>query len=455
VWSARNAVWVANIDGSDQRRLLSGSAAALSGALPQGIVSSPDTFAAAGTTVLLLGTTHAFAPADAPLACGQGCADSFALRAGTLTDLGPAPGPLAQSAYYEAQPRITAAGEELFSWTLETGLAAGSAASATSEVAQRPIPDPGDLGAQWSDTRSALEPAAGFDAAPDPADASIAAWVVDQGCTKYTLGGRPVCQYAVEVGGASDETPATSIYDDEYTGGGQAASGPTSLDWSADGSQLLMVDPNAPPAGIYEFAANTPATASKTSSELLAQPAGWTFGQARFAGSLIVFDAHQRSGATQTGDIFTIPANCTAATCSFPGSATNISNNPAADASDPSWTSATAPIAAFDGVVEAPAGSIRVTRLALAGGSPRADHALTLLVTLSARATIVVTVARRTSAGAMRTLGSLSLAGAAGPNRVRITAIAGQRLGAARYRATVRAKGSTARPATVSFSVSP
>lgn len=453
MWSARNAIWVANVDGSGAHRLIAGTARALAGALPQGVLSSPDVFEGGGTTVLLLGATDAFAPLATPAACGQGCTDTFSLRAGRLTDLGPAPGPQEQSAYDESQPRVTADGAELFGWTLQSGLGAGSSATTTSEVAQRPIPDPGDLGSPWSDTRTVAMPPSGFDAAPDPADPSMAAWVIDEGCTKYTLGGQPVCQYAVAVGSAADQAPTTSIYDDEYSGAGQLAGGPTSLDWSPDSSELLMVDPEAPPAGIFEFAATTPATATKTSTELLAQPAGWTFNQARFAGSLIVFDAHQGTGAAQTGDIFTIPASCTAATCTFPGSATNISNDPAADGSDPAWTSAATPLAAFDGVVVAPSGSVRVTRVALGGPAVRAGHPLTLLVTLSARATIVVTITRQSVAGSARALGSLTMAGAAGANRVRVATVAGRALHAGSYQATVRAKGSTARPATIRFTV--
>jgi len=214
-----------------------------------------------------------------------------------------------------------------------------------------------------------------------------------------------------------------------------------------------MVDPEAPAAGIFEFAATTPATAAKASTEVLAEPSGWTFDQARFAGPLIVFDAHRGTGSAQTGDIFTVPASCTAATCSLFANATNVTNDPRADASDPAWTSASTPIAAFDGVVVAPAGSIRVTRLALAGAAVHSDESLTLLVTLSARATIVVTIARRTASGAARALGSLSAPGAAGANRVRVSAVGGRRLGAGSYQATVRAKGSTARPATVRFTV--
>ena len=55
-----------------------------------------------------------------------------------------------------------------------------------------------------------------------------------------------------------------------------------------------MVDPYAPNTGIYTTPiAGVPG--AKPVTEVIAQPAGWTFGQARFAGSKIVFDAHQVS----------------------------------------------------------------------------------------------------------------------------------------------------------------
>ena len=88
--------------------------------------------------------------------------------------------------------------------------------------------------------------------------------------------------------------------------------------------------------------------AAKHVTEVIARAAGWTFGQARFAGSRIVFDArgagHSLPG---TSDIYSIPASCDSGTCSFPASATNLTHNAALDNVDPAWTSANAPLVAL------------------------------------------------------------------------------------------------------------
>jgi hypothetical protein len=215
-----------------------------------------------------------------------------------------------------------------------------------------------------------------------------------------------------------------------------------------------MVDPFAPNDGIYEFSAMTPAIHGKPVTEVLAQPAGWTFDQARFAGGMIVFDAHQGSGATRTGDIFTVPATCTAATCSFPLSATNLTNDPPADASDPSWTSATTAIAPFDGVVVASGpGAAKATAASLQRAPIHAGRPFVITVTLSARATILVTVAPRRHGHQSAAIGSATFHGAAGLNRLRIAKVAGRTLGPGGYTATIRAQDSTAAPIALRFTV--
>jgi hypothetical protein len=456
VWSARDAIWSMGDDGSSPHRLIGGHDARLAGLLPQGVLSSPDVFQAAGATVLFLGSTSAFAPLANPGACGQGCTDTFALRAGGLVDLGPAPGPLAGAAYRESQPRLTADGQELFGRSAWSSISAGAAGSARADLAERAVPSvPSIAATTWSNTAAGDVSASGFDGATDPADPTEAAWVDQQGCGNYTLNGMPACQFAVRVGARAATAGLVSIYDDEYAGATGTSAGPTSLDWSPDGSQLLMVDPFAPNDGIYEFAATTAATAGKPVTEVLAQPAGWSFNQARFAGTIIVFDAHRGSGATQTGDIFTIPASCTAATCSFPASATNLTNDPPADAADPAWTSTSTALAPFDGTVLAGAsGTARATAARLQPGPVRAGHPVAMLVTLDAAATIIVTITpRRAAGGRPPALGSASFRGAAGVNRIRIRRIAGGRLGAGGYRATIRAQGSAARPISLSFAV--
>ena len=459
VWSARDAIWAMGDDGTAPHRLIRGHDSRLAGILPQGVLSSPDVFAGGGTTLLFLGATGAFAPIASPGACGQGCADTFALRAGGLADLGPAPGPLAGAAYRESQPRLTADGQELFGRSAWSGISAGAAGSVQSDLAERPVPSspssPRLAATTWSNTAAGAMPASGFDGAADPLDPAAAAWVEPQGCGNYTLNGMAACQFAVRVGARAATAGLVSIYDDEYAGSsGGTSPGPSSLDWSPDGSQLLMVDPLPPNDGIYEFAATTAAAPGKPVTEVLAQPAGWTFNQARFAGTMIVFDAHRGSGATQTGDIFTIPASCTAATCSFPASATNLTNDPPANASDPAWTSATTPLAPFDGtVLTAAHGPARARAARLRTGPVRAGRPFEIFVTLDAAANVIVTITPQRVGGRRQALGSASFRGAAGVNRIRIGRIAGSRLAAGSYRATVRVQGSAARPISLSFTV--
>ena len=453
VWSASNGIWAMNDDGTAPHELISGASPQLATLLPSGTIWSPDVFQNGGTTVLFLGRTTAFAPSGQPTACGADCSGSFALSNGVLAALGPPAGPAAGTAYGEAQPRITLDGQELFSSSLMTGIVGSSIGATANALVERPL----TAGAQvtpWSNTSTETEAASGFDGAPDPTDPTQAAWVEQQACN-FTFQGQSACQYAVHVGGSGASAAPVAIYDKEYEnstyGLGQ---GPTSLAWSPDGIDLLMVDPFAPNTGIYEFAAAGD-PASKVVTEVIAQPAGWTFGQARFAGSKIVFDAHQHVGTTTTGDIFSIPASCTVTTCTFPVSATNLTNDPPANSSDPAWTSATERLASLR-----VSGGSSVTKVTLPSKPIRAGRRFTLVVTLSAPGTIVVKVVRRAgsatgSAPKRRTIGSVTFAGKAGPNRLSIGLVAGRSLRAAAYSATIGVRASSAAAKTVRYTVRP
>jgi hypothetical protein len=188
----------------------------------------------------------------------------------------------------------------------------------------------------------------------------------------------------------------------------------------------------------------------KAVTELVAQPAGWTFGQARFAGSNIVFDAHQVVDGKTTGDIYTIPASCSTANgCTFPASASDLTNHPTADNSDPSWTSATARLAPLR-VAPTP----RITSVSAPSAPVRAGRPVTLVVKLSAPATIVVKIVRRMNAAPKtRTIGSISAAGRTGTNRLSIKLVAGRRLPAGSYTASIGLRSSAAAARTVRFSV--
>jgi hypothetical protein len=453
VWSVNNAIWAMNDDGSHPHQLISGVSPQLAASLPSGTVAEPDIYQNGGTTVLFLGQTNAFAPSSQPKACGADCSGSYALSNGLLTELGPPPAPAAGTAYYETQPRVTADGQELFSSALWTGITGSSIGASATALVERQIAAGATVN-PWSNTSSETQSVSGFAGAPDPADATRAAWVEQQACNFVFLG-QNACQYAIHVGGLSVASAPVAIYDKEYNSSAAGlGQGPTSLAWSPDGTNLLMVDPFAPNTGIYEFAAaGDPAT--KPVTEVLVQPLGWTFGQARFAGSKIVFDAHQQVGTATTGDIYTIPANCTLATCTFPASATNLTNDPRANSEDPSWTSATEALAALR-----VAGGPSVTKVTLPTKSIRTGRRFTLIVTLSSPGTIVVKIVRRlsgatTTQGAPRTrpMGSVTFAGKAGPNALLIGLVAGRRLAPGRYSASISVKGAGSAAKTVHFTV--
>jgi len=252
----------------------------------------------------------------------------------------------------------------------------------------------------------------------------------------------------VHFGTASENSAPVVIYDNEFVS--DNGSGPTSLSLSTDGSTLLLVDPSAPNTGIYTTpVAGVPGF--KPVTEVLAQPAGWLFGQARFAGSKIVFDAHQASGTKPTGDIYTIPASCSiAGGCTFPASATDLTNDPSADNSDPAWTSATAPLQSLRVAVLA-----RITGASAPSAPVLRGRSFALAVTLSASATIVVRIARRAGTPPKyRTVGSFTVAGRRGINRVSIRLVAGRTLAAGSYIATLTLRGAASTSSrTLHFSV--
>ena len=456
VWSTGSGIWAMRDDGSDPHQLISTRSPGLASSLPQGTLFSPDVLQTGGTTVLFLGATKAFAPSAQPLACGADCSATYELRGGVLTELGPVAGAAAGAAYYESQPRVTADGQELFGSALYSGIAGSPLPAPAAALVERPL-SAGATVTEWGSTGSETEPASGFDGTPDPADPSQAAWVQAQGCGYHVPDAQgveqPSCQFAVQLGAVSSGPGApVVIFDNEYVSANGA--GPTSLALSSDGATLLMVDPYAPNTGIYTTpVAGVPG--AKPVTEVIAQPAGWTFGQARFAGTKIVFDAHQHLNATTTGDIYTLPASCTATSCSFPASATNLTHDAAADSSDPAWTSAGARIAALK-----VAGPPRVTTVSALATTIHAGAKLRLSVTASAAGTIVVRVTGRPGAPATplpksRLLGSLRFAAQAGVNTVAIGRLGGRNLAPGTYTAKVWLSGSSAAPKTVHFSVRP
>jgi hypothetical protein len=333
------ALLAANDDGTYPHQLLNAGSTGLALMAPDGTIADPDTFQLGGTSVVFTDAMSAWnAPAGAAQ-CAEPCTRTYSLSGGVLSSDSPMPAPAGVSV--ESQPRLAPGGNlveyyALYPNATPAALGAASMAGLFERSAGASFADP------WAntatDTLAALP-----DPAPDPAAASLVAWVADEGCTTYELRGSPVCQYAVHVAPEGDTSrPPVAIFDDESPGGG----GPSSLSWSSNGRELLLVDDQPPNDGIYEVASTTSvAPGTKTVTELISEPPGWTFGQARFAGSHVIFSAAGEGESKESmSDIYSISANCNSGTCAFPLNATNLTNNPAADNVDPAWTSATAPL---------------------------------------------------------------------------------------------------------------
>jgi hypothetical protein len=449
VWSTGTGIWAMNDDGSDPHELIAASSSQLAATLPSGTLTQPDVFQNGGTAVLFLGLTGHFAPASLPAACGADCSGTYELSGGVLRELAPAAAAASGAAYYERQPRVTADGQELFDSTLYTGIGTGAAGTPATALVERPLALDATI-TQWSSTDSELEPAAGFDGAPDPADPTLAAWVQAQGCGFSVTNAQGVsqssCQYAVHFGSAADAAAPIATYDNELVSAN--GTGPTSLALSTDGTTLLLVDPYAPDEGIFTTpVAGMPGV--KPVTEIVAQPAGWTFGQARFAGANIVFDAHQQLNGKTTGDIYSIAASCgTVNTCTFPASATDLTKNPLVDNSDPAWTSATAPLAPLHVAVVPRINSVTPST------KIRSGRSFALVVRLSAPARIVVTIARpRPGSAKATTIASFDFSGRAGANRLVLTLAGKRALAPGSYSATVSLGGSSAQSKTLHLTV--
>jgi len=389
VWLEANGrggsqLWAANDDGTYPHRLIGGADTPLASQLADGTLGDPDVFQIAGTTVLFTDTTDTASPL-----CALPCARAFSLTAGVLADQSPAPA--SDGAGFESQPRLTATGGLVEQYVLYPAATASTlGAPSVAGLYQRAL-GATTIGTAWSDTATATLPARA-DPTPDPAAPSLLAWdeLQNPSCTGITVHGAPVCQYAVHLASAATVTsPPIAIFDDEAPFG----PGPSSLAFSSDGRTLLIVDDSTPNNGIYTVPASTSVSpAVKHVTEVIAEPRGWAFGQARFAGSRIVFDAHGEGHSLPgTSDVYSIPASCDSGTCSFPASATNLTHNAALDNVGVAWTSASAPLVALGTPANAP---LALDAAAIVSRTVTAKAGVAFTVTLSAAGTITVSISR-------------------------------------------------------------
>jgi hypothetical protein len=376
----------ANDDGTYQHRLIGAADAPLVAEIAGGALGDPDVFQKGGSAVIFTDATSTASPL-----CALPCARAFSLTAGALAVQSPAP--VSSGAGFESQPRLTATESLVEQYVLYPSATASTlGAPSVAGLFQRPLGSSA-FGTPWSDSATATL-AQRADPTPDPANPSLLAWVEiqDPSCTRFTVDDAAVCQYAVRVGTASTTAPPVAIFDDEAPFG----PGPSSLAFSTDGRTLLIVDDAPPNDGIYEVPASTAVSpAAKHVTEVLAEPPGWTFGTARFAGTKIVFDAHgEGHSLPATSDIYTISASCDSGTCSFPASATNLTRKPTADNVDPAWTSATAPLVALGTPAPVPGAPPTLHAAAIVARTVTSKKGVAFTVTLSVAGPLNVSISR-------------------------------------------------------------
>jgi len=380
-------LWAANDDGTYPHQLLSATSTAVAAMQPGSTLADPDTFQLGGSGVVFTLAAGTWGVPAGTAQCAAPCTRSYSLAGGVLSADSPTPAPAGVS--LESQPRIAPGGQLVEDYALYPDATQGAlGATSLQGLFERSPGAPFD--GPWADTATeTLAPLA--DPAPDPADGSLLAWVADQGCA-YKLRGATVCQYAVHVAPAGDASaPPVAIFDDETPGG----RGPSSLSWSSNGRDLLIVDDQPPDDGIYEVAATTSVPPSaKTVSELISEPTGWTFGQARFAGSKVIFSAAGNGSAKAgTSDIYSISAGCNTGTCAFPANASDLTHDPAADNVDPTWTSAAAPLPPLGDTTSASA-PLALDAARILATSVTATQGVGFEVTLSRAGSLSVSISR-------------------------------------------------------------
>lgn len=111
--------------------------------------------------------------------------------------------------------------------------------------------------------------------------------------------------------------------------------------FSLDGTRIIDGEQGDNP-GLWSYGSNCSASGQTVNpTYVIAAPASWTFVSPRYAANgRIYFDAeHQIDQNNSTGDVYSIPASCTSATCTFPGSATQITTT--GDVTNVAWTAKT------------------------------------------------------------------------------------------------------------------
>jgi hypothetical protein len=322
IYAHGNDLWEMNDNGTGAKLLVSAAD------IPAMATLGAPNVLPGGSTVAFDATTNEFQNDANDGDCGLNCEGVYTITNGVVTRNSGAPGDTTDFTSEEYDPSLTANGNVIFDFiTVDFAGTPPSATGGTQSIDVRPVAPGGQTASPWS-----TEPSASDDLlAANPANASLLAYFTD-------FGGSPPRE--LYVGDQSNSPAPTAVVSDPWE---------VSLAWNPAGTGFAVVDDQQPgqsdgvfSPGIWTF----PDTAGATPTEVLADPdpsprlgsPGAFNGGITFAGSEILFTATV-NGAR---NLWEVPSSCTATTCSFPGSATQLTSD--GTDSDPTWTSAAIPV---------------------------------------------------------------------------------------------------------------
>jgi hypothetical protein len=238
-----------------------------------------------------------------PVNCGSNCISVFLLDDGVLRRLSAAPGPTGGNVNtYANDPELSLDGAFTF-FSNAVNILSPSSLKAELGVYQNSDGATAEFDTGCDDARNP---------APRPDATDEVVYACDDDRTLYRTGADPQV--------AGDDVP---LFSDDVT--------PTDPSFSADGNTIVDAEGGAD-AGLWAFAYD-----ASVVTHVVQSPAGTPFSSPRFAGARILFVADR--------DVWSVPATCTQATCSFPASATQLTTS--GDVGAIGWTSSTTPVKAL------------------------------------------------------------------------------------------------------------
>jgi hypothetical protein len=293
VFDRGDDLYVMNDDGSGARALLTASQAPSTDD-----IIDPST-GPVGTRVVF----SALRSDGDPVNCGSNCISVFLLDDGVLKRLSAAPGPTGGNVNtYASDPELSLDGAFTF-FSNAVNILSPSSLKAEIGVYQNSDGQSAEFDTGCDDARNP---------APRPDATDEVVYACDDDRTLYRTGADPQV--------AGDEVP---LFSDDVT--------PIDPSFSADGNLIVDAEGGADP-GLWSIAYD-----ASVVTHIVQSPAGTPFSSPRFAGARILFVADR--------NVWSIPATCTQATCSFPASATQLTSS--GDVGAIGWTSSTSPVKAL------------------------------------------------------------------------------------------------------------